>query len=196
MPQPRRRCRFVKERSLRYRKALVGTARQAAASRRNAQRQILDAEAARECEDWVPDGTQATLLLAPRRMLWHPDCMTEADLLSQLHDRLSDHMQVVEDILEEIREEVLWGVRNGRIRIVSMAADPCAEDMRLNEADQETLCPDCETELPNLAEAIRRGWTDLRQNDTGFLGTCQECAENNSDLDEADVEEREPGRLF
>jgi hypothetical protein len=79
-----------------------------------------------------------------------------------------------------------------------MAADPCAKDMRLNEADQVTRCPDCETELPNLAEAIRRGWTDLRQHETGFLGTCPECAKNNGDLDEADADDkdRKPGRLF
>jgi hypothetical protein len=98
-------------------------------------------------------------------------------------------MQVVEDILDEIRDEVQWGVRNGRIRIVSMAADPCAEDMRLNEADQATTCPDCETELPNLAEAIRRGWTDLRQREAGFLGTCPECIRNKKDLNEADEED-------
>jgi hypothetical protein len=186
-PVPRRTCRFVKERCLRYRKAVAGTARQAVASRRNAEWQILEAVAARECEDWVPDGTQATRSLAPRRMLWHPDRMREVELLSQLHDRLNEHMRVVEDILEEIRDEVQWGVRNDRIRVVSMAADPCADDMRLNEADQVTMCPDCETEVPNLAEAIRRGWTDLRQHSAGFLGRCPDCARNNSALDEADA---------
>jgi hypothetical protein len=113
--------------------------------------------------------------------------MSEAEPLSQLHDRLDEHMRLVEDILEEIRVEVQWGIRNGRIRIVSMAADPCAQDMRINEADQPAYCPDCDTEVRSLAEAIRRGWTDLREREGGFLGRCPECATDNSELDEGDA---------
>ncbi len=104
-----------------------------------------------------------------------------------LCERLKEHMEVVEEILEEIRVELQWGVRNGRIRIVSMAADPCAKDMRINEADQPTYCPDCDTEVPSLAEAIRRGWADLRERDGGFHGTCPECVANSSDLADADA---------
>ena len=139
----------------------------------------------------LPDGTLVTRLLASRQVLWHPVRMTEANLLSQLHDRLTEHMRVVEDVLEEIRVDLQWGVRNGRVRIVSMAADPCADDMRLNEATGATVCALCDAETDSLAEAMRQGWTQFQRDKPGtFLGVCPGCAESKV------ADEREPGRLF
>ena len=101
---------------------------------------------------------------------WYTLAVSKLEHLEAICQRLDERLEVVEEILEEIRIDVQWGVRNGRIRIVSMAADPCAADMRLNEAAQPTYCPDCDTEVPSLTEAIRQGWADLREREGGFLG--------------------------
>jgi hypothetical protein len=117
--------------------------------------------------------------------------MVETNDATELLTKLNEQAEVIADLLDEIRTELQWGVRNRRIRIISMAADPCADDMRINEADQVTYCADCDTEVLNLAEAIRQGWTQLREGDGGFLGTCPGCAENNRVLDEAKPKDAE-----
>jgi len=65
--------------------------------------------------------------------------MSETELLLELQDRLNEHMQLVEDILDEIRTDLQWGIRNDRIRIVSFSIDPCADDFKVNSIPRQTV---------------------------------------------------------
>jgi hypothetical protein len=47
-------------------------------------------------------------------------------------EELKETMDVIRQVLE-IREELQWGVRNNRVRVVTVAADSAADDMRLND---------------------------------------------------------------
>ena len=66
-----------------------------------------------------------------------PDCSHHIDELRQEMQELRDNIQVLTDVLDEVRQELQWLSRNGlpppgrtpdRFVVNQMAADPCAKD--------------------------------------------------------------------
>jgi hypothetical protein len=75
----------------------------------------------------------------------------EHERLAEAIEELNETMDVIRQILDEIREELQWGVRNNRVRIVTMAANPGADDMRLNQPpgqSAESLAASQREEIP------------------------------------------------
>lgn len=57
-------------------------------------------------------------------------------------EALTEQLQVVEDVLDEIRTELQWhnnNVRGEIFHLTSMSLDPAAKDMRLNAVPKETV---------------------------------------------------------
>ena len=79
----------------------------------------------------------------------------EHERLAQAIEELNETMNVIRQILDEIREELQWGVRNDRIKLVTMAADPAADDMRLNDPPAQTA--------ESLAASLREAPVSQRQ---------------------------------
>ena len=107
----------------------------------------------------VIDGQAALPYAAPpvpRARKQSPATQTEtgAEAMSRLADgveRVGDELRVVRDVLDEVREEFVWAVRNDRFRcpphivhLTSMAANPLAADFgeRLNRLKPEDLSLD------------------------------------------------------
>ena len=89
--------------------------------------------------------------------------MSRDEVLERLANatvELHETMKVIADVLEEIRVELQWGIRNDRVRLTSMDIDPTAKDMRINEVDvleQGITCRDCEAEH-TLRNALALNW--------------------------------------
>ena len=57
-------------------------------------------------------------------------------------EALTEQLQVVEDVLDEIRTELQWHNNNARgqiFHLTSMSLDPAAKDLKLNAVPQETI---------------------------------------------------------
>lgn len=122
--------------------------------------------------------------------------MSRDEVLERLANatvELNETMKVIADVLEEIRVELQWGIRNDRVRLTSMATDPTAKDMRINEVDvleQTITCSDSEAEH-TLRNALALNWNpNLIRQDGGFTGQCPTCEEKATPVP------LQPGRLF
>jgi len=57
-------------------------------------------------------------------------------------EALTEHLQVVEDVLDEIRTELQWhnnNVRDQIFQLTSMSRDPAAKDFKVNAVAAETI---------------------------------------------------------
>ncbi|MBL9084996.1 MAG: hypothetical protein JNK76_24545 [Planctomycetales bacterium] len=100
-------------------------------------------------------------------------------------ERLTQHVQVVQEILDEIREELQWAVRNQQpIRLDRIPQTLQEWSARLNPerrslAIEELLtCQSCDRECDSLRAALEEGWENLVRHDGpswNFLGMCPEC---------------------
>jgi hypothetical protein len=136
-------------------------------------------------------------------------------------ERLAEHVQVVQDILDEIREELQWAVRNHEpIRLDRIPQTVQEWSVRLNPerrypAIPELLtCDSCDSQCDSLQEALQEGWEGLRRDDGrswNFLATCPTCleeeraeatrgestgpAEERSDVEPRNISETAPGTV-
>ncbi len=88
--------------------------------------------------------------------------------------RLEQQLEVVRDILDEIREEVQWAIRNERPiridRITATAQEWAARMLPERKPVDPTMtiyCAECGIEA-NLTEALEQGWEQL-------TGGCPDC---------------------
>ncbi len=116
-------------------------------------------------------------------------------------ERLTQHVQVVQDILGEIHDELQWAVRNGEAirleRLTTTTAEWCGRLPQAVETPAETgTCYHCDAMFDSLAEALRQGWRDLTQDPTGlswnYLGYCPDCQSEDAAQEFSDDEEAAP----
>ncbi len=116
-------------------------------------------------------------------------------------ERLTQHVQVVHDILGEIHDELQWAVRNGeaiRLERLTITADQwCGRLRQAAETPAETgTCYHCDATFDSLAEALRRGWRDLQQDVKGlswnYLGCCPDCPSDDAEHEFSDDEASTP----
>ena len=105
-----------------------------------------------------------------------------ADALTAIEQRI----QVVGNILDEIRTEFVWLVRN------SVVAIPTQE-----ETVAETVaCAFCDADSPDsLADALKEGWTRLQVDDGlghNYLGVCPACHEQQAAEEQAAFQKQVP----
>jgi len=72
-----------------------------------------------------------------------PDHQEEADeYRTAAIEALTEQLQVVEDVLDEIRTELQWhnnNVRSGIFQLTSMSLDPAAKEFKVNAVPVETI---------------------------------------------------------
>lgn len=100
-------------------------------------------------------------------------------------ESLTEQVRVVTDILDEIRDELQWAVRNRQpLRIDRLTISAKDWRARLSPSQPEPMketimCLSCNVESPpSVAIAIQQGWTELVREDGSewnYLGTCPIC---------------------
>jgi hypothetical protein len=90
---------------------------------------------------------------------------SQLDRLIDAVETVAEQLQVLREVIDEIREEFQWAIRNDRLRcpgqvvhVTSMPADPCAEDWaeRVNRLTAEDLPSDDASAEPRAESSGQR----------------------------------------
>lgn len=107
--------------------------------------------------------------------------------MQEVLEQFSGQLAALTDAVDDLRQDFEWTMRNREpageepFHVVSMSADPCADDLVINGLDRPAVvaCAACGVSTTTtILDAMRHGWENLERDDDPHrdcTGTCPAC---------------------